>query len=95
MIESNATTAGMELGAFVGNEIRGVGEAIYIEYLDAYMFFMTCYANTSGEQIHFKLYDAATGEIQNLAEKMTFVPNDNKGSIEDPVPFSLQDDRHW
>ncbi len=88
--EMNATTADMELGAFVGDEIRGVGEAIYIDYLDAYMFFMTCYANSSGEQLHFKLFDGATGEIQNLGEKMIYIPNDNKGSIESPVPFTLK-----
>ncbi|MBK9981979.1 MAG: T9SS type A sorting domain-containing protein [Saprospiraceae bacterium] len=88
--ETNATTADMELGAFVGDEIRGVGEPIYIDYLHAYMFFITCYANSSGEQLHFKLFDGATGEIQNLAEKMVYIPNDNKGSIESPVPFTLK-----
>jgi hypothetical protein len=31
---TNVTTASMELGAFVGEEIRGVAEAIYIDYLD-------------------------------------------------------------
>src|SRR4029079_4389354 len=88
--QANATTGYMELGAFVGDELRGVGEAIYIDYLDAYMFFLTCFANTSGEQLHFKLFDGSTGEIQNLGEKMIFIPNDHQGSIEDPVPFRLQ-----
>ncbi|HEX5111944.1 MAG TPA: T9SS type A sorting domain-containing protein, partial [Saprospiraceae bacterium] len=88
--DMNATTADMELGAFVGDEIRGVGQAVYIEYLDEYMFFMTCYANKSGEQLHFKLYDTNTGEIQELHEKMPFVTNDFEGSIENPIPFTLQ-----
>ncbi len=88
--ETNATTAGMELGAFVGDELRGAGEAIYVEHLDSYMFFLTCFANTSGEQLHFKLYDATTGEVQLLKEKMTFIPHQHQGSIEIPVPFSLK-----
>ncbi len=51
---------------------------------------MTSFANTSGEQLHFKLYDAKTGETQVLAERMTFIPNQHYGSIDIPVPFSLQ-----
>jgi hypothetical protein len=86
----NVTTGDMELGAFLGDELRGVGEAVYVDFLDSYMFFMTCFSNTSGEQLHFKLYDAATGDINNISEKMSFIPNGNQGSIEIPVPFTLQ-----
>ena len=88
--EINATTSDMELGAFVGDEIRGAGQAVYIEYLDAYVFYLTCFANTSGEQLHFKLLDGFTGEVQNLAEKLVFLPNSHNGSITEPVPFTLQ-----
>jgi hypothetical protein len=88
--EANATTGGMELGAFVGSELRGAGQAIYVDFLDGYMFFLTCFANKSGEQLHFKLYDAATGEVQELKEHMTFMPNYHYGSIEEPLPFTLQ-----
>ena len=88
--ETNATTAEMELGAFTGGEIRGVAEAIYVEYLDAYMFFMTCFANKSGEQLQFRLFDGATGEIQTLAEKLVFSPHYHQGTITDPLPFHLQ-----
>ena len=85
----NATTADMELGAFVGNEIRGVAEAVYIQGLDAYMFFMTSFANKQGEQVHFKLYDATTGEIAELEERMTFSANMHQGSIDAPIPLTL------
>jgi len=85
----NATAEEMEIGAFVGDELRGAGQAVYVEYLNSYMFFLTCFANTNGELLHFKLYDASTGEIQDLKEKMTFVPNSIEGSIQDPVPFTL------
>ena len=88
--EINATSAEMELGAFAGDELRGAGQAVYIDFLDSYMFFLTCFANTSGEQLNFKLYDAATGGIQQLDEKMMFIPNYHQGSIVDPFPFTLQ-----
>ncbi|MEP6792854.1 MAG: LamG-like jellyroll fold domain-containing protein, partial [Saprospiraceae bacterium] len=87
---TNATQSQMELGAFAGDELRGSAQAIYVDYLDAYMFFLTIYANTSGEQIHFKLFDPVTGDIQLLEEEMTFSPNDHNGSIDSPVPFSLR-----
>jgi hypothetical protein len=85
----NATTANMELGAFVGDEIRGVAEAVHIENPDTYLFFLTSYSNTNGEQLHFKLFDSNTGEVQDLAENMTFSANFHQGSIDEPIPFTL------
>jgi hypothetical protein len=87
---TNATANQMELGAFVGDEIRGVAEAVHIDMSDTYLFFLTSYANTSREQLHFKLFDPATGVVQDLRETMTFSPNFHQGSIDEPVPFTLQ-----
>jgi hypothetical protein len=86
---SNATTATMELGAFVGNEVRGSTQAIYIAPLQSYLFFLTTYANASGEQVRYKLYDSSTGLVQPLNESMFFSPDLHQGSIEAPVPFTL------
>ena len=87
--DGNATTEDMELGAFVGGEIRGVAKAVYIEAMDAYMFFLTSFANKQGEQMHFKLYDATTDEVSELEERMTFSANMHQGSIDAPIPFTL------
>ncbi|MBK9337220.1 MAG: T9SS type A sorting domain-containing protein [Lewinellaceae bacterium] len=87
---ANATTSDMELGVFVGNEVRGTAQAIYIEPLDAHLFFLTMYANTPGELLRFKLYDDATETVQDLKETMFFAPNQHQGGIENPVPFELQ-----
>jgi len=86
----NATTSDMELGVFVGNEVRGTAQAIYIEPLNVHLFFLTTYANTSGELLRFKLYDDATGTVQDLTETLYFAPGEHRGSIENPVPFELQ-----
>ncbi|MBK9337257.1 MAG: T9SS type A sorting domain-containing protein [Lewinellaceae bacterium] len=87
---ANATTSDMELGVFVGNEVRGSAQAIYIEPLDAHLFFLTMYANTAGELLRFKLYDDAAGTVYDLSETFFFATGEHQGSIESPVPFELQ-----
>ncbi len=87
--EVNATTATMELGAFVNGEVRGSGQAVYIAPLQSYLFFMTMYANTSGEQVRYKLFDSSNGSVQDLTELMYFSPDLHQGSIDVPVPFTL------
>lgn len=87
--DQNATAAGMELGAFVGNEVRGSAQAIWIEPLKAHLFFLTIYANTNGEPLHFKLYEAATGRTRDLNDRLTFIGDLHQGSLDMPVPFTL------
>lgn len=87
--DGNATTASMELGAFVGAEVRGSGQAIYIPLLDSYLFFLTVYANSSGEKIDYQLFDGSTGATASLNESMFFAPDLHQGSIETPLPFTL------
>jgi hypothetical protein len=87
---ANATTSDMEIGVFVGTEVRGAAQAIYIEPLDVHLFFLTMYANTPGELLRFKLYDDATESVYNLAQTMYFSPNQHQGGIENPVPFDLE-----
>ncbi|MBC7773833.1 MAG: T9SS type A sorting domain-containing protein [Phycisphaerae bacterium] len=87
--DSNATTSTMELGAFVGNQVRGSSQAIYIPPYDSYLFFLTVYANSSGEQVKYKLFDSNNGAVQDLNEAMYFSPDLHQGSIENPVPFTL------
>ena len=86
---ANATTATMELGAFAGGQVRGTGQAIYVEPLQAYLFFLTVYANSGGEQIKYKLFDNSTGAVQDLSEQMYFSPEFHQGSIDAAVPFTL------
>jgi hypothetical protein len=88
--ELNATTNTMELAAFVGNQVRGSCQAIYIPPFDAYLFFLTVYANSSGEQVQYQLFDSRTGAINTLNEAMFFSPDVHQGSIESPIPFTLQ-----
>lgn len=85
----NATTSTMELGAFVGDQVRGSAQAIYVEPLGAYLFFMTYYSNTPGELVRFKLYDAATGLVYQLNETGYFLSDNHQGSLDAPAPFTM------
>jgi hypothetical protein len=87
--DTNVTTNTMELGAFVGSQVRGSSQAIFIPPLDSYLFFLTVYANASGEQIKYQLFDSSTGNVSELNEAMFFSPDLHQGSIENPVPFTL------
>ena len=86
----NTTLAGHEIGVFAGNELRGSAKAIYLEQLNMHLFFLTMYANTAGELLHFKLYDAATGQVTNLTETMYFTAGLHQGSVQSPLPFGYQ-----
>ncbi len=85
----NITNENMELGAFLGEEVRGSARAIPIPELDSYLFFLTCYSNTLGEWIDFKLYDSKTEEVIKLQEQQFFASNLHSGDIDNPVPFSF------
>ncbi|MEZ4892925.1 MAG: hypothetical protein R2778_07885 [Saprospiraceae bacterium] len=47
------------------------------------------YANTTGEQLTFKLYDSSDGLVYSLNEQLGFASNQHFGAIQDPVPFTL------
>lgn len=87
--EQNITGAQHEIGVFAGNELRGSAKAIYVAPYQAYVFFLTTYANSSGEALRFKLYDGNTGKIQELRETLYFAADLHQGSIAQPVPFGL------
>ena len=85
----NITLEGHTLGVFANDEVRGVAPAIYIEQLDQWMFFLTVYANQSGEPLTFKFYDAFTDVTADLSEEMLFSIDGQEGSVEEPVPFIM------
>ena len=83
----NVTAEGQTLGAFVNGEVRGVAPAIYVEPLGEWLFFLTVYANQSGEPLHFMLYDEVAEEAIHLDEGMLFSIDGQLGTAEDPAPF--------
>ena len=82
----NVTGPGFELGTFVNGQLRGAAQAIYVAPLNAYLFFLTAYANQSGELLSFRLYDGTT--VDNLQESLYFSADAQLGSVEAPQPFT-------
>lgn len=68
------------VGAFVGDECRGEGR-----YADGKCF-ITVHAN-KGEQIGFRLYDSATGEMRHISGSMKFAKT--AGTLKAPVMLSV------
>ena len=75
-----------EIGAFVGEELRGSARPIYIEALDRHMVFMTIYGEAN-EEITFKYYDVnnAEEEIVFTKENVIFSTNATYGSVDNPI----------
>ena len=70
------------LFAYIGEDLRGATELIYIEDYDAYFVFFSVYSNsTSNELINFRLWDASEGKIQT----QIMVNESNSISFEDGV----------
>jgi hypothetical protein len=80
---------GDEVGAFFKDELRGVSEVIYVEALDAYLIFLTVFANFEGETIRFKFFDSSESKVFDLNETILFKNNTIKGLVEKPQLFTI------
>lgn len=76
-----------KVAAFIKGECRGLAELTYIEAINKYIATLFVYANQSGEDIEFRLFDATTNEVYRHGEELTFQSNKVLGSILDPYLF--------
>lgn len=73
------------LGAFVGEEVRGVAQLIHEPNKNRYYVFLTVFSNkASGEQISFRVYDASANAIITINEGIAFENNKSMGTISQP-----------
>ncbi|MCF8432266.1 MAG: T9SS type A sorting domain-containing protein, partial [Melioribacteraceae bacterium] len=78
------------LGAFVGDECRGLIAPIYIESLDEYRIFLTVFSNNAvGDTVTFKLYDSKNDATLDIKNSVTFSSNKIIGSTNDPFLFTI------
>lgn len=68
------------VGAFVGEQCRGVANPTYIASSDAYYVYLTVFGNTTGETITFKVYKADTNEEITISRTVDFESNQHIGS---------------
>ena len=76
-----------EIAAFVNGEVRGSARPIYIEEVDAYMFFLTIHGENV-EEMTFKGYNLTTGEEFELSNVMNYSNDAIVGSINEPYAFT-------
>jgi Concanavalin A-like lectin/glucanases superfamily/Secretion system C-terminal sorting domain len=86
---NNLLKDGDEVAAFVGNEVRGVGKAMYVAALDSYFLFMTMYANKEGELVTFKYYSNQEAKEYDIIQQKGFTINEIWGKVETPVELTL------
>ena len=76
------------IGAFVGNENRGVTNLTYVENEDAYYAFLTVHANEGGEPITFRIYDSVNNEIREVQTTLDFEINAHFGNLFQAYSFA-------
>jgi hypothetical protein len=82
-------SAGDVLGAFFGEECRGVIEAWQTPGSN-YIFLMTCYSNAaSGESLSFRFYDSGMDVICRIDERVEFVADMIVGGIMSPMEMHI------
>ena len=81
------------VGAFVGEECRGVGHPTLFPGTGDYVINLTVYSNTSGETVVFKAWDNSSCRIFDVDTTITFIPDADYGTAFSPVilPVRLQE----
>ncbi len=73
------------IGAFVGDECRGVAKNILDNEYNTYYCYLMVYSNSANEEITFKIYDSENGKIIPVKNSHYFIINNIVG--EDINPF--------
>ena len=83
-------TTDIEIGAFCEGELRGSKLLKYEDGLDRYILYLTVYGET-GDVISFRIYDHGDASELDLYynESVTFIVNDNIGSVVNPLVFNF------
>ena len=84
------TNTNSKLAAWVGNELRGVADPIYVAATNRYYYQILIYANTEGEEVSYRFYNADNNQITDLLNTKSFKSDQNAGSFSDPYIF-----RNW
>ncbi|MEM6771053.1 MAG: T9SS type A sorting domain-containing protein, partial [Bacteroidota bacterium] len=88
-LAQNVLAPGDAIGAFIGEEVRGVDSVLYIPELRAHLVFLTIYANADGAPLAFRYYDASAGEVHALTDTFTFTGNQVLGAADGPAVLHL------
>jgi gliding motility-associated-like protein len=76
------------VGAFVGDECRGLASPVYVPAVDRFIVYLMVYSNLSVETITFKVYQQSTDQIFDIEKTMDFVNNGVVGTTAIPYIWS-------
>jgi hypothetical protein len=80
------------IGAFVGNECRGVASPVYVEGIRRYEAFLMVHSNeVSGETVTFKAFDADAGVVYEVQETLTLEADGARGTVGQPVVLNASE----
>ena len=90
VIFNEAEVSSGSLGAFLGDECRGIAnEPIYFGPTGRYIFSFLTYSNSAnGEVLTFKYYNDIDGQTYDINETVTFLLNMQEGDAFDPLIFN-------
>jgi hypothetical protein len=78
------------VGAFAGDECRGVVQLEYKENYDAHFAFLVVYGDVSGEALTYKYWDASAGKVYtDVSPQFEFTPNAIHGNMGSPTVFEV------
>ncbi len=75
------------IGAFVGEECRGIASPIQVQ--GNYLYFLTVYSNQYFDTVTFKAWNEQTGEFCDLDDTLSIVSNQIIGDPVNPHEFQL------
>ncbi|MEM9337746.1 MAG: T9SS type A sorting domain-containing protein [Bacteroidota bacterium] len=87
ILDEELDTEQVVVGAFVGDECRGIATPVYHAASDQYLVSLFVYANREDELVKFRALDQITGQQAEIGNKLTFKSNMHKGSITAPYLF--------
>ena len=85
IFEEASTDSNDIVGAFVGEECRGIEQPTYFPGNGTYVISLTIYSNTSGETVTFKAFDFSDNQIYDVDTTITFIPDANIGTALSPI----------
>jgi hypothetical protein len=67
------------------NELRGVGNVLFIPPLNKYLLFLTINGNKGGDELTFKVYNSIDDTVLDVPDlSLEFIPNKIIGSLDTP-----------
>lgn len=82
-------TEGDEIGVFINDELRGNAQAVYVESLQSYRFFITLYGDIDGSKVSFKYLNHNRNSIFKILETEQFSKNNLVGTVQEPVILTI------